>query len=70
MQTYIKTEEVEKFVFSLIMDSRNLKSALKKMNRNMKEEDEFIQRIVRGNLEILTQEDICLQSINTSSKNS
>ena len=70
MQTYIKTEDVEKFVFSLIMDSRNLKSALKQLNRNMKEEDELIQRIVRGNLEILTQEDICLQSINTSSKNS
>ena len=45
MQTYIKTEDVEKFAFSLIKDSRHLKSAMKEMTRT--EEDEFITRIVR-----------------------
>jgi len=45
MQTYIKTEDVEKLAFSLIKDSRHLKSAMKEMTRT--EEDEFITRIVR-----------------------
>ena len=48
MQTYIKTEDVEKFARSLIMDSRHLKSAMKDMS--IKEENEFIERIVKGNL--------------------
>lgn len=51
MKTYIKTEDVEKFAFSLIKDSRHLKSAMKDMN--MKEEDEFISSIVKWNLNIL-----------------
>lgn len=51
MQTYIKTEDVEKFAFSLIKDSRHLKSAMKEMTRT--EEDEFISRIVKWNLKIL-----------------
>ena len=45
MSTYIKTEDVEEFAFSLIKDSRHLKSAMKEMTRT--EEDEFISRIVK-----------------------
>ena len=52
MQTYIKTEDVEKFAISLIKDSRHLKSAMKEMS--IKKEDEFIKRVVKGNLKIVT----------------
>lgn len=54
MQTYIKTEDVEKFAFSLIMDSRHLKSAIKQMNRNIAEEDEFMRNLIRWNLKTFT----------------
>lgn len=52
MQTYIKTEDVEKFARSLIKDSRHLKSAMKDMS--IKEEDEFVKNIVKWNLKIIT----------------
>ena len=48
MQTYIKIEDVEKFAYSLIMDSRHLKTAMKEMTRD--EEDEFITRVITWNL--------------------
>lgn len=56
MKTYIKTEDVEKFAFSLIKDSRHLKSAMKEMTRT--EEDEFVSRVVRWNLKIVPENEI------------
>ncbi len=56
MQTYIRIEDVEKFAFSLIKDSRHLKSAMKDMDR--KEEDEFITRVVSWNMKIFTSSQI------------
>ena len=55
MQTYIKTEDVENFIRSLIKDSRHLKSAMKDMS--IQEEDIFIRAMIKGNLEIFNLEE-------------